>query len=413
VKRLTSLFVALLCLAIPAFAGITVTSPASTVVTSPFTLTASAPQCSGHTTVSMGYSLDHNTNALVVYTQTINASVTASLGLHTLHVKCWAKSGVADAITLDINVTQPLVAAPHIFPVSGTYTAAQTVYFTEATQGATIYYTLDGTVPTTASPVYTGSFTVSRSTVIRANAVKVGYRDSGTASANIVISLPAPGPVIPDTAQKTTEIQQLPNWRIKHDPVTGGSATGTMTIVGSPTLSGGTAQFVTTYSNWGGILYSVTYGKDTAPKNFVYDAQVYIAPGSELSNLEMDNNQVLANGHTVIFGFQCSGNAGFWEYTENSGTGSHWLKSDQPCNPMHWDTGVWHHVQVSYSRDDFGNVTYHSVWVDGVEQPINKTVNSDFALGWATVLIANFQVDGLSGTGSSTLFLDDFTIYRW
>jgi hypothetical protein len=80
---------------------------------------------------------------------------------------------------------------------------------------------------------------------------------------------------------------------------------------------------------------------------------------------------------------------------------------------MHWDTGVWHHVQVSYSRDDFGNVTYHSVWVDGVEQPINKTVNSDFALGWATVLIANFQVDGLSGTGSSTLFLDDFTIYRW
>jgi hypothetical protein len=412
VKRLASLFVALLCLAIPALAGITVTSPVSTVVTSPFTLSASAPTCGGKPAVSMGYSYDNYTNALVVYTPSLNASVSLPLGLHSLHVKCWAKNGVADVTTLGLTVDQPLVAAPHIFPSAGIYTSAQTVYFTEATQGATIYYTTDGSVPTSASRVYRGSFAVSRSTTITAFATKSGYRDSGVASDNLVINLPVPGPVIPDTAQKITQIQQMPNWRMKHDPVTGGTAAGTMSIVGSPTLSGGTAQFITTYSNWGGILYSVTYGKDSAPKNFVYDAQVYIAPGSELSNLEMDNNQVLANGDTVIYGFQCSGNSGFWEYTENS-SGAHWLKSDQPCNPMHWDTGKWHHIQVSYSRDDSGNVTYHSVWVDGVEQPINKTVNSNFALGWATVLIANFQVDGLSGTGSSTLFLDDFTIYRW
>jgi hypothetical protein len=55
------------------------------------------------------------------------------------------------------------------------------------------------------------------------------------------------------------------------------------------------------------------------------------------------------------------------------------------------------------------------VWLDGVESVINKTVNSDFRLGWAAgVLIANFQIDGPTGDdGSATLYLDKFTMYRW
>jgi hypothetical protein len=62
-----------------------------------------------------------------------------------------------------------------------------------------------------------------------------------------------------------------------------------------------------------------------------------------------------------------------------------------------------------------GNVTYNAVWLDGVEAPINETVPSAFSLGWAAGdLMANFQVDGKgSGSGSSTLYLDQFTMYRW
>jgi hypothetical protein len=40
-------------------------------------------------------------------------------------------------------------AAPVISPASGTYSAAQTITITDATPGATIYYTLDGSTPTT------------------------------------------------------------------------------------------------------------------------------------------------------------------------------------------------------------------------------------------------------------------------
>jgi hypothetical protein len=132
----------------------------------------------------------------------------------------------------------------------------------------------------------------------------------------------------------------------------------------------------------------------------------------------MDNNQVIPNGDTVIYAFQCSGNANVWEYSSNAGTPTapivKWLRSSAPCNPANWTRNAWHHVQISYSRDGVGNVTYHSAWLDSVESPINETVNSDFTLGWAAgTLITNFQVDGAGASGSATLYLDNLTIYRW
>jgi hypothetical protein len=191
-----------------------------------------------------------------------------------------------------------------------------------------------------------------------------------------------------------------------------------MTLVNDPSLSGNAAQFDTTFKNWGGEIYSKSYAHDPDPQNFVYDAQVWIQQGSEVGNLEMDNNQVVANGDTIIYAFQCNGGYGTWDYSENAGTPKHskvrWVHSNQPCNPANWTTNTWHHIQISSSRDDNGNVTYNSVWFDGVEAPINETVNSDFALGWAKAdLMTNFQVDGTVGNGSSKLYLDELTIYRW
>ena len=197
-----------------------------------------------------------------------------------------------------------------------------------------------------------------------------------------------------------------------------GTSTGSMTLVSDPTLSGQTEKYYTTFTNAGGTLYSASYGNDTDSTNFVYDINVWIASGSVVQNLEMDNNQVMRNGDTVIYAFQCSGYSNTWEYTENSGTReapqAHWLKSTQPCNPAKWTRDTWHHIQISTSRDDLGNVTYHSVWFDGVEAPINQTVNSDFSLGWGLgALVANFQVDGVGASGSSTVYVDNLTMDRW
>ena len=59
-----------------------------------------------------------------------------------------------------------------------------------------------------------------------------------------------------------------------------------------------------------------------------------------------------------------------------------------------WSRNTWHHVQVEYSRNDSGDVTYQAVWLDGTKQTIGATVPSVFALGWAPVLLTNLQVDG-------------------
>lgn len=60
---------------------------------------------------------------------------------------------------------------------SGTYNKAQTVELTAA-EGAKIYYTTDGTKPTTKSMLYTKPIKVTKSTKIRVIAVLKGYKNS-------------------------------------------------------------------------------------------------------------------------------------------------------------------------------------------------------------------------------------------
>jgi hypothetical protein len=60
-----------------------------------------------------------------------------------------------------------------------------------ATLGATIYYTTDGTTPTTSSAVYSNDGILLRGKgthVVEAKGVKTGYTDSAVASATFTIN---------------------------------------------------------------------------------------------------------------------------------------------------------------------------------------------------------------------------------
>jgi hypothetical protein len=221
-------------------------------------------------------------------------------------------------------------------------------------------------------------------------------------------------------AVSVSSIQSLGDWREVADSATGsGSAHGSMSVVNSPSRTGYTRKFVTSASGYGGERYEVSFGDDNTSTNFLYDAWVYLpSPSSAIANLELDMNQTMQNGQTAIFGFQCDGWTSTWDYTTNAGTPEKpvdkWLHSKAYCNPRGWSTDTWHHVQVSYSRDDSGDVTYKSVWLDGLEEPINATVPSAFALGWGPTLLTNVQVDSAwSGGSTSTVFVDALTVYRW
>lgn len=83
---------------------------------------------------------------------------------------------------------QETVATPTFNPVGGTYYEAQLVTISCATEGASIFYTLDGTNPTESSTVYTEAISISQTTTVKAIAVKEGYLNSGIASATYIIS---------------------------------------------------------------------------------------------------------------------------------------------------------------------------------------------------------------------------------
>lgn len=221
---------------------------------------------------------------------------------------------------------------------------------------------------------------------------------------------------IPSHARSNSNIQAYSNWKGVHDDTTGGHTSGSMSLVRSPSHGGTARRFETHSSDSGGERYSDSFGEDTTSTNFVYDGWVYIqGSAGKIQNIELDLNQVLENGNVMIYGFQCSGRSGTWEYGINAGSvddhRSRWERSGVSCNPRDWSVDTWHHVEIAYSRDG-SYVTYKSITFDGRTHTLDKKALGEFGLHWGRILQTNFQIDGL-GTGSSTVYLDDLTVYRW
>jgi len=71
---------------------------------------------------------------------------------------------------------------------AGTYGSEQFVGLGDATAGASIYYTLDGTVPTESSAKYAAPIPVASEETVRAIAAAPGYAPSGAAEAVYVVA---------------------------------------------------------------------------------------------------------------------------------------------------------------------------------------------------------------------------------
>jgi len=125
------------------------------------------------------------TTASATYSSAITVSATETLEAIATH-SGYSNSAVGSA-AYTINGA---VATPAFSPVAGSYTATQTVTITDATSGATIYYTTNGTTPTTASATYSSAITVSSTETLEAIAAKAGYSNSAVASAVYTIGSP-------------------------------------------------------------------------------------------------------------------------------------------------------------------------------------------------------------------------------
>ena len=158
------------------------------------------------------------TTASTLYSAPVSVSVTQTLQAIATASGYTTSSVGAAAYTINVPA-----ATPTFTPAAGTYTSAQTVTISDATSGAKIYYTNNGTTPTTASTLYSAPVSVSVTETLKAMATATGHTNSGVGTAAYTINSGTP---------------------VINDPTGFTSSTG-LSLVGGATLTGNTLQLTT------------------------------------------------------------------------------------------------------------------------------------------------------------------------
>jgi RHS repeat-associated protein len=170
---------------------------------------------------------------------------TSTAGTYNIYCKFTAYE--VNLTTQNIVVTVgPPASTPVFSPAAGTYTSPQTVAISDATSGATIYYTTNGSLPTTNSTKYTGPIAVGYTETLEAIAVASSYSNSATATAKYTINLPTPSLSVATSGSPsfygnavtfTASISSGPTGAVTfYDSGTG---------IGTSTISGTTATYTT------------------------------------------------------------------------------------------------------------------------------------------------------------------------
>jgi arginine exporter protein ArgO len=164
------------------------------VLTTPASVPVSMSDASSGATIYYTTDGSTPTTSSTIYTGPIRVS--GSETLQAIAVESGYSTSSAATATYTISA---VLAAPTFSLAPGTYTTSQPVTISDATAGTTIYYTTNGTTPTTSSSVYGGAITVSVSETLEAIAVKAGYNTSAAATAvyaiNPILSTPTYSPV--------------------------------------------------------------------------------------------------------------------------------------------------------------------------------------------------------------------------
>ena len=142
---------------------------------------------------------------------------------------------------------QPFAVVPTIMTPAGIYSTTQTVAIASTTPGASIFYTMDGSAPTTASRLYAGPVQISANATLNAIAAAQNYSNSPVASAVYTIAPPTPAPYFTTPAGSFT-----------------------------------TAQVVAILDQVGGSIYYTTDGSTPTPKSHLYSSPLTVSSSETL-----------------------------------------------------------------------------------------------------------------------------------
>lgn len=109
---------------------------------------------------------------------------------------------IMDNLTITIYGGDPPAAQPTFSQAGGLYTSPFDLTISSTTENASIYYTTDGTTPTTSSTLYTAPITISQTTTVKAFATANGYSNSLVSFATYTF---------PETVANLAAFKALPN----------------------------------------------------------------------------------------------------------------------------------------------------------------------------------------------------------
>lgn len=152
-------------------------------------------------TTSAGSTIYYTTDGSTPNSSSTAYSGSFSIGglSYPITVKAIAIRGGNSSSVASVTYNNPQCAMPVI-----SITQAGAVTISCATEGATIYYTTDGTTPTAGSTAYSGSFNVANLTTVKAIAIKAGCDNSDVASEEYLSSGVGNGKVVLDDREDHT-----------------------------------------------------------------------------------------------------------------------------------------------------------------------------------------------------------------
>lgn len=423
-----SMIVCLLAIcASPAFAGVTVTSPANGVtVQGAIKYVASATTSCSKGVASMGIYTAPGQLAYVVNGDSMNTSLTLSPGTYDTVVEDWDNCGGAGTTPITVTVSggtgvyvaspanNSTVSSPTNFVATATTSCSKGVgsmgIYTAPGQLA---YVVNGASMNTSLPLSAGKYNT---------VVEEWDKCGGAATTPITITVGS------SAGNTFTNIQHAGGWGqygqiaptfVDCSPSPCDGITFSMEQnVKSPSMSGEASQFnLSGTAAYGDALFNNhligPFSSQGLPDtnetlvptlhDFTYDVYFYGTNLALSQALEFDINQFFDNTG-YIWGHECriaGGNE--WDIWDNQA--AKWVSTGIPCNPV---SNAWNHLTIKVQRTSNNELYFQSITLNGVTNNVDITYPPGSAPGWYGVTV-NYQMDGNSKQNPYTIYLDEIT----
>jgi len=146
-----------------------------------------SPGNNGEGTLFFRYTYGPGQTAWTQYVNPILVTETS-----TIEAKVVGFDGESDIVSATYTFVMEKVATPVISPTGGVFTELPAVEITCTTQGAAIYYTVNGTEPAKSSSLYSGPISIAGSCRVKAFAAKANMGDSDKVSRAYILDDPLP-----------------------------------------------------------------------------------------------------------------------------------------------------------------------------------------------------------------------------